>query len=343
MSEKVKGNKFDNSLYILAEECTRSLKLNADGSDQKAQVELLMKLEDKFRKHILTYKQSLEIYKLFLQHIVVVNRHILSARPYFREKSDTFSKEITPLIKNANVKKLQKFHINYQLIKFIKDNWKGTFPEKAQILFDKIVEARRILIENNMPLAINRAKLFYRKVPENHLNLMDLIGIASMGLISGIDKYVGDYTPVFRSVCIGRMGGNMIESYSDTMLHFYPSDKHTLYRANSIAYREKIDDYGSLAEAINKSFVKDLEEGKKIGSKQVSPDELSSLMKAASTLSASLPFDSGSATIFDAENVMGDDPEEEAAHEEAMFKMIYHAKNLPLLQRKVLKLKGVPV
>ena len=61
-----------------------------------------------------------EIYKKFLQHICVKQKNILSARPYFRESAVTFSKKITPAIKNNDIDALKKFDINYQFIKFIK-------------------------------------------------------------------------------------------------------------------------------------------------------------------------------------------------------------------------------
>mgnify|MGYP003325474553 CR=1 FL=1 len=337
--------KNDNSLYWLAESVTKAIENNEDGTFQKEQVEVLMELEEKFRRSLLKYRQTTEIYRMFIMMVVVQNRNILSARPYFREKSDVFSSKITPAIKTGQVKVLQSFHINYLLIKFIKDNWVGPFPERAQKFYNKALVARRKLIENNIPLAINRAKLFYRKVPKGQLSLMDMIGIASTGLISGVDKWVGEYTPVFRSVCIGRMGGNMIDSYSDTMLHFYPSDRHILYRANSIAYREGIEDYESLAGAINKSFDQDKTEGRKSSTKPISSSELASLMKAASVMSATLPFDpeANCTTLFDVEdlNPNEEDMEDSIANREALSKTLAAASKLSILHQKILKLKGV--
>jgi DNA-directed RNA polymerase specialized sigma subunit len=346
MSEQSKPNYFDNSLYILADELTRAIGNNEDGSDQKKQVEKLMALEKSFKNSILKFKQANEIYRKFILLVVVQNRNILSARPFFREKADIFSSQITPAIKDGKIRVLQKFHINYLLIKFVRDNWVGPFPEKSQKFFDQVVEARRRLIENNMPLAINRAKLFYRKVPRNHVSLMDMIGIAAMGLISGVDKWVGDYSPVFRSVCIGRMAGNLIESYSETMLHFYPSDRHVLYRANSIAYRQDIQDFNELAEAINKSFVQDKEEGKKTNFKKINGSELASLMKAASTMSTTLPGQEGEtpAEVYEMQDLNSEvDMENDIVQRDSMNHMISSALGLPLMHQKVLRLKGIKI
>lgn len=335
----------DNSLYLLADSVTRAIEENEDGTIQRDQVEKLMELEDMFKRSVLKYRQATEIYKKFVIMVVAQNRNILSARPYFREKSVTFSSKITPAIKEGKIKDLKKFHINYQLIKFIKENWIGPFPERSQKFYEEVLDARKILVENNMPLAINRAKLFYRKVPRGTLTLMDMIGIASTGLISGIDKWVGTYSPVFRSVCIGRMGGNMIDSYSDTVLHFYPSDRLILYRANSLAYREKHEDYDALANAINKSFENDKSIGKNSSCKPVTASELASLMRAASTISATLPFDKADSglTLFDIQDLNQEERNEEEVmlDKDAMSKMLSSAGKLSIIHRKVLKLKGV--
>src|SRR5208283_5065533 len=120
--------------------------------------------------------------KKFLQKVCVQNKNILSARPYFRETAIVFSKSITPAIKESNIEVLKTFNINYQFIKFIRQSWLGPFPKRAEMLFQRVHLARTKLIENNMPLAVNRAKLFYRKTPKSHLTLMDFIGICSMGL-----------------------------------------------------------------------------------------------------------------------------------------------------------------
>jgi DNA-directed RNA polymerase specialized sigma subunit len=341
------NQEYDNSLRLLAKEVTAVLNFNKDGSDQKAQVELVMKLEESFRKSIITFAQSREIYKQFILLVAVKNKQILSARPYFREKSKVFSSQITPAIKNGDIKKLQTFHINYNLIKFIRENWKGPFPERSEKIYQKFVDARRKLIENNLPLAINRAKLFYRKVPRSHLSLMDMIGIASMGLVSGVDKWVGEYSRVFNSVCIGRMTGNMIDSYSETTLHFYPSDSSILYRANSLRFKYDIQDLNELAEAINKSYVEDQKNGVKVPKQKITADQLSNLLNAASVLSIDAPAPSssdGKETIYsylEGTPDGSDTPEDSLIKQDLVSKLIDAIRKLPILQQKVIRLKGV--
>lgn len=341
MHNKKRQDAFDDSFYKLAGEVTRVLARNKDGTTQEQQVEELLDAERKFKDTILKYRQATEIYKKFLQKICVTNKNILSARPYFRETATSFSKRITPAIKASCIEDLKKFDINYQFIKFIRLSWLGPFPKRAEQLFQRVHRAREILIENNMPLAINRAKLFYRKVPKSHLSLMDFIGICAMGLAAGIDKWCGKYTPVFRSVCIGRMVGNMIDSYSETMLHFYPSDKRILYKANSIRGRRGVEEITSLTNAVNKSFAEDELEGKSIPKKNINVSELSYLMSAASTVSADATVNDEGYGVYHYTQDPNVDIEGEYIQKESTAQMLGLAKSLPLIQRKVLALKGI--
>lgn len=333
---------FDNSFYKLAGEVTKALTRNKDGTTQKEQVEELLDAERKFKEIVLRYRQATEVYKKFLQKICIQNKNILSARPYFREGSSTFSKKITPAIKKSDIAALQTFDINFQFIKFIRDSWLGPFPKRAQQLYNRVHLARTILIENNMPLAINRAKLFFRKVPRSHLTLMDLIEICSMGLASGIDKYSApQYTRVFLSVCIGRMVGNMIDAYSETTLHFYPSDKRILYKANSIRGRQGITDIVELTKAVNESFKRDQEEGKTIPKSNISVSELAALMAAASTVSADATVNDEGYGVYHFTLDEHQDIEGSFIERETTDRMIHFAKSLATVQKKVLKLKGI--
>ena len=354
MQKKYKQECFDDAFYKLANEIAAAIKKNVNPANkglksteiQKRQVEELLDAERKFKENILKYRQSTEIYKKFLQRVCIENHNILSARPYFRETASSFSKNITPAIKDSNIDELKKFDINYQLIKFIRDCWLGPFPKRAESLYQRVYAARTALIECNMPLAVNRAKLFYRKTPKSHLTLMDLIGICGMGLAAGIDKWCGAYTPIFRSVCIGRMVGYMIDSYSETMLHFYPSDRRILYKANSIRGRKGIEEMQELTKAINESFKQDEKEGKSIPKNEVEVGELNELMNAASMLSADATISSDGEknfTIYDFTPDPDQDIEASYIQRESTNRMLICAAKLPLLCRKVLRLKGVKI
>lgn len=340
-SKNSKFSKYDASLSRLAKDVTFAIKENKDGSDQQKQVELLMSLEEKFREQAKSYHQCREIYRKFILFVAVENRNLLSARPFFREKSKIFITSITPAIKETKITELQKFHINFNLIKFIKDNWLGDFPPELTDTYEQLVEARKRLIENNMPLAINRAKLFFRKVPESHLTLMDMIGIASQGLVSGIDKWSGEYSRVFNGVCIGRMVGNLISSYSETAIHFYPSDSSILYRANSIQSKKDCKTMEDLAIEINKSYEEDRKNGVKVPAKNIDADFLISLFNAAAPDS----YDTLVNSEDEAQEILGSEnpnnTEQDIIYKDLKSKMMESIKKLPNLERKVLILKGV--
>jgi len=347
-----KPEHFDSSFYTLANEIAAAINRNKAElteeekkqnftESQKRQVEELVNSERRFKEAILQYRQATEMYKKFLQKVCIENRNILSARPYFRESAITFSDKITPAIKADDIETLKTFNVNYQLIRFIKDTWLGPFPKKAEKLFQRVEKARTTLIQNNMPLAVNRAKLFYRKTPRSHLTLMDLIGICGAGISAGIDKYCGEYTPVFRSVLIGRAVGNMIDAYSETTIHFFPVDKRILYKANSIRARQGVEDIDELAKAVNESFAQDEKEGKTIPKKNITASELASLLAAASTLSADSTLDEDGCGVYTFTEDVTQDTEGSYIHREDTSKMLTLARKLPMIQRKILRLRGV--
>lgn len=343
MKKKKTEYDFDQSFYTLANEITKQISRHKNPTTQKEQVEELLALEIQFKETILKYnRQSTEMYKRWLQKIKVVNKNILSARPYFRESAVSFSKNVTPTIKKNDIEGLKKFNINYQLIKFIRDSWLGPFPKKAEKLFQKVHAARSKLIELNMPLAVNRAKLFFRKTPKGPLTLIDFISICSMGLAAGVDKWNGPYSKVFRSVCIGRMVGNMISDYSDTVIHFYPTDKKILYRANSIRGRQGIEDIVELTKAVNDSFDIERNEGKTVP-KHVSVADLSALMSAASTVSSDAMLNDEGEGVYNYHSDPAIDIETQYIEKEYLTRILDFAKDLTVIQKKILRMKGIKV
>lgn len=337
------SDKGSESLYYsLIKDVNVALEKNKDGTDQSEQVELLIELERKFRESVWKFpKQCREIYKKFILLVLIENGNVLSARPYFRERSEVFNAKISPSIKNGEVEVLKAYHFNFLLMKYLRSHWKGTFPEKSEKLYKKSEEARNKLIENNVPLAINRAKLFHRKSREAHLSLNDFIGMAADGLISGIDKYVGAYTKVFRSVCIGRMTGNMIEENNQSLIHFYPSDKMVLYRAKQFQSRNKLEEHKDLLTAINGSLDNDKKEGRKIYRKKMDEREFSNLMAASSILSTTMEEEGGQS--YNSYDTMSVEADSSVENRQALSTMLKHARTLLPIEIKVLKLKGIKV
>jgi len=336
-------HQYDPNLKLLAQQLTKDL-VNSIDFSQKEAVKKMTDAEESFRKAIIRSSQAHTIYSQFIVDIAVHRRNRLAAKPYFREKAPVFSKKITPAIKNGDVKALQQFHINYNLISYIKKNWKGNLPKIAQSYYNKIVYYRNEIIKHNIPLAINRAKIFYKKVPKSYLTLMDMVSIANMGLVSGVDKFVGDWSKVFNGVCIGRMVGNLIAGYSDTMLYLYPSDRALLYRANALRNRLKLETMEDLTKAINESYVEDRKNGIKTPFKKVTVAAVSHVLQAASPISTHQTKTNEEGDTVDV-NISAycsdEDVEKNALDKDLREKTATALKQVDIIHQKVIKLRGV--
>jgi DNA-directed RNA polymerase specialized sigma subunit len=226
--------------------------------NQKNQMEELVELEDNWKQLLLKTDYWESVYEKFWEYIMDVKHNIAISRVFFRERQSTFSEFISYGFVNKDFNRLSQYHFNYQFISFaekhglIKDHEILTLGNRIKVLRNKIIEL-------NLPLAISRAKMFWSKTPEFHLSHMDLIQIASEGLISAIDKFCLPFSRVFRAVCIGRMSGSLISNYSETLIHFYPEDKKKLYRANKLVHKysivpNKSIDFEGLSNEINEKY-----------------------------------------------------------------------------------------
>lgn len=347
----VKKHYVDREFQKLVTRINKTLQDNgsADFSDekQKKQVETVINLERYFFNAIKKYSRTVQIYYIFINHIKNDLGNILNAKPFFREDPNAFNKYISPAIRSGNPRKLMEFHGNYNLISFIVNNWGGPLPEHIDSIYNRFLKARNLLIENNLPLAINRAKIFYRSTPESHLTLVDFIDICIRGLITGIDKYVGEYTTVWRSVCIGRMVGFMIEEYSKTLLNMYPTEKKILYRLNSLKYSLKTDDIKLLTKAVNNSFEQDKKEGKAIPKLPITEEFVLEIINGASHVSTdSLLEDSnggeGDVGVYDV-TPSDDNVEEVVEFKQAWGGVLSAVRKLDLIESKIIRLKGVNI
>lgn len=341
-----KNSNRDRQFQKLAERIKNTIEEN-DGliGDQKAQIEKVIDLERKFRNDICKYNRSSIIYRSFINRFCDGGENTLSAQSYFREKSTVFRKHISSAIKNKDPQKLMQFDINYQFIQFVVDNWEGDLPARSQKYYSELIEARRILIENNLPLAINRAKIFYKTTPRSHLGLLDLIDICVYGLIVGVDKFVGEEYDKWAGVGIGRMVGFMIEEYSKSFIRLFPSDKKILYRANALKHRLKITNIKELTEAVNESFEKDREEGRAAPNLPITEIQIRTLLNSSNYVSANATLNDGEededgASIYDY-TAAPDSVEEEVEKRDSMNKVLEAIKDLKMIEKKIIRLKGV--
>jgi DNA-directed RNA polymerase specialized sigma subunit len=315
--------------------------LNRDWTDrQRKQIEDLIGLEVSFRQALVKHHRGFAVYKAFIRYIMEDQRNILAARPYFRERQDIFSASISPALRAGKAKALYKFNVNYKFIAWVMNRFKWPPNGTLRKVSRRIEVIRNEIVALNTPLAIQRARIFFRYNPAAHLEFMDFVQIAVEGLIAAVDKFVLPYSPVFRAVAIGRMTGNFIESATEPLLHFYPKDKKKAYRAHK-ARKIHGDNIDKIVEFVNRD-VPDK-------SDHTTSDEVIDLMAAATHVSAdtAVPhiFTDGEAEPM-ISNYAGDPelrPDVQFENREVMEVIGQGIHRLPIMHQKVLRLKGVEV
>lgn len=304
---------------------------------QKDQMETLVRLEREFRLAVSDHRWGMAVYEQFVHYICEDKRNILAARPFFRERQKVFTERISKSLKARNAKLLQKFRFNYQFVLFVMKAKKWPPNSNISKLFNRITALRTEIVEMNMPLAISRARIFWSRTQKSQLSYMDLIQISCEGLMSAVDKFVLPFSKVFRAVAIGRIVGNFIDCYSETLIHFYPSDKRRIYRANKLVGRHAGGiDFEALAEGVNEGANPP---------HHTTPSEIADLMAAASCVSTdSIP-------VSDPDNVNGSverfpapsscQPDVQVEYTEAVSAVQEAMEYLTIFERKLLKMKGI--
>lgn len=342
MAKKTK-NKLTNEFYFFADNVnfirkTNMGKINKVQEDalQEKQVNELLEKEESFKRLILSYSDGNNAYKRFLDLILKKNKNILTAKPYFRERAKVFFKKIAPALKNEDPKALQVFKVNYKFFAFMMEGWQNP-PQNVKESYKKIEDLRRQLIENNIPLAVSQARKFFRKVHKPHLTYMDLIGVCGEGLIDGIDKFDGPYTKGFRSVCLGRMTGYLIESASETALKFFPREKRLMYYVNILKSRQGISDPKEIANKII--------EDPNLKALKPTHQEVLSLIDAMHTSSCDTYSDSDGEdedySVYSFTPSETPHPAQIVEEKNTHVALLKNANELSLMERKILQLKGV--
>ena len=320
---------------------------------QRTQIKTLISLESKLRKELIRHKWGPSVYKKFIEFICDSKRNILAARPYFRERQTIFTKTISGALKKRNHKTLYRFRINYSFIVFALKCYNFGANSKFRLLANDIEKLRKQICEQNMPLAISQARIFYACNPRAHLSWMDLVQIHCGGLLVAVDKFVPPDTSnmtddeslqayrKFRAVAIGRMISDRIEATSETVMHFYPIDRKKIYRANKILRQfGKNVNWERMAEMVN--------EGIEQPSQRTTATEMADLMASSMVVSGDTVVNDGSpesealeTTIERYSGLEENRYDSTVEHSNALSVMKSYIKNLPPLNQKVLRLKGI--
>jgi hypothetical protein len=313
--------------------------------NQRKQVDGLADLELAFIQALRDCNRLKEAFDCFYDYIINERKNLLVARPFFRERATKFSKGIMASIKERQYEETAKYHLNFHFVDLVVKKVDFSQNEEVLNIHKKIVQLRKDLVLMNIPLIISRARIFYSRTPRSHLSFMDLVQIGMGGLLAGIDKYAGKYERIWRGVVIGRCTGDLISHYSHTSLHFYPEDRKRLYRANKYLARvakEEVDDVEMLRQI---NFESEKKAGKNNG-KKANVDDIRNLLQAASLVSVDIrpSVDDEQECDDNISRIAGpDESRPDCAFEldEGMQLMVKTIKTLPLIDQKILRLKGI--
>jgi DNA-directed RNA polymerase specialized sigma subunit len=321
---------------------------------QRNQIKTLIALESKLRRTLINHTYGPSVYKKFISYICDDKRNILAARPYFRERQSTFTKYISGAIKKRKFKTLFKYKINYTFIAFALKNFDWPKNGKVRKLAVQIEKLRKEITEQNLPLAISQARIFYASTPKSHLSWMDLVQIHCGGLLIAVDKFVPPSTTSmsneeslqayrkFRAVAIGRMISDRLEQYSETVIHYYPVDRKKIYRANKIirTFGDKIN-YEELAKQVNIGIEQD--------SQKTNAREIQDLLASASCVSGdtqasgggNTSTDSGMETTLERYSAPEQQLEQDIENKQALEVIRESVECLSTLEKKILAMKGL--
>lgn len=314
---------------------------------QRTQIRELVRLETELRETLITHPWGPGVYKDFVKFICDKRKNILAARPYFRERQEVFTRYISNALKKRNDKALYRFRFNWSLVDFILHARKWPAGGKIATLARRIGALRSEILEQNLPLAISQARIFWANTPKSHLSYMDIVQIQSQSLLLAIDKFVppndkrmSDKASLlgfrnFRAVAIGIMARDRVNAYSETLIHFYPKDKAKIYRALKALRRWLGEvDHEKLAKQINEE----------LNDEKVRTDgpEIASLIAAGSTVSADYNPDPEGETVVESYAAdEGNRPDQLFEKEQAHQVMVQSISDLSMFDQKLLRMKGV--
>lgn len=317
---------------------------------QREQVEGLVKLEHEFKLALIGHSAGIKVYRKFVDYICSIRCNILDARPYFRERQKVFTEEISTALRDRRARALYKFRFNWRFISFALKAHAWAPKSKVNLIAAQIAALRNDLVRTNLPLANQRARKFFKSTPQSHLEHMDLVQIAAEGLLSAVDKFVPPFKKAFRDVMIGRMVGNFIEQYSETLVHFYPNEKRKLYRAHKwVGKNAGTTDFKDMAAFVNAPVKRRGKAPRPVkGSHRTNEAEIHSLTAAASTVSADSLVDEevsdhGPPTRSIERYAAPPEcqPDVIVEREQAFAKLKEAGKLLTLRQKKLLMLRGI--
>jgi DNA-directed RNA polymerase sigma subunit (sigma70/sigma32) len=252
----------DDLFQIFVKEMNQILKKDEDKKQNKTLLNELISLERKFKKLLLSSSHGAKVYVDFMSFILDEEDgkgNMLAARVYFRERQDTFSKKMYKAFHSNNPKMLHKFKINYKFCVWALKIYKGPNTRALKTILNKMIPIRKEICEQNLPLVLNRSRIFHTNTPRSHNSYMDINQSASEGLMIAVDKFVPESGRVknnrdFNGVAIGKMSLEMRDTLSQTLVKLPPKEKRILYRARKAEQSNTNMSAAQVATYVSESF-----------------------------------------------------------------------------------------
>jgi len=283
----------------------------------------LIKQEDLWRKLIISSGKGQYLYAKFIDHVLYEKKNILDARPFFRVRQADFLNKVNPFIKNKQPENLFNLRINFTFITWALNQLEtDLLKHDLTVIYQKIMKLRNDFLICNSPLLINRIKLIYSKYSYLYRDIQDLISIASNAALIALDKFVplvdpvtgeDKYTSVLLSSIIGRINAIAIQDSTNQKIHMYPKDRKILSDLRKMKNSGHSDD--AIAEVMG-----------------ISESEVERLLNSSQMLSLDC------ATNV---SITDEEPEDVYQRNRLIEEVNIQIKNLSVLERKILFLKGL--
>lgn len=300
--------------------------LDQKNFDVNEELDKLFKLEDRCRKILTASKKGIQVYQDFIRHITDVERNILASRIFFREREVTFCRNIPNLIRKRDAKGLSEFAINYKFLQWALSNSKVPQQKKMQEMFDEICRIRQRILEQSLPLVINRSRLFQVRTRKFESDAVEFIQVASEGFLSAIDKYVPSKGGNFNGVAVGWMQAKLMAESAEGFLKLSIKERRILYRANLAMYRHGFEDINKILAFVRESYP------------EVKREVLERIIASSRHLAS---IDVMQENFIDSSEEVDQTDSEEGIIEKQDHKDLYDAiSKLSVLERKVVILKG---
>ena len=301
--------------------------LDQKNFDLNGSLDKLFALETEFRLILRSSAKGRKVFAKFINYIVKIEKNILAARIFFREREPVFFKFIPDCIRNNDAEALSEFNINYKFISWSITNTNLPQKKKMISIYNQLVSVRNHIVEQSLPLIVNRSRLYQAKTRKFKEDALEFIQTATEGFLAALDKYELAPQNNFKGVAVGRMQAQLMADHSNTVLKFSLRERRILYRANVAMYRFGMKSIKEIFAFVKQSYPDaDISTLEKI---IVSSNSVVSMetIKQSEINSIRDPFDNP-----DAESSIIEDDQSKKLHEAISM--------LSIIEQKVVKLVG---